>query len=63
MQEHAYFLQAAIYTEAIKRYLSLVEKRPFEECFGGAFYLFLRGIQPGQKTGIYKENLCCEALK
>lgn len=53
MKEHAYFLQAAIYTEAIKRYLSLVEKRPFEECFGGAFYLFMRGIQPGQKTGIY----------
>jgi exodeoxyribonuclease V beta subunit len=53
MQEHAYFLQAAIYTEAIKRYLSLVEKRPFEECFGGAFYLFMRGIQPGEKTGIY----------
>lgn len=53
MQEHAYFLQAAIYTEAIKRYLKLVEKRPFEECFGGAFYLYLRGIQPGKKTGIY----------
>jgi exodeoxyribonuclease V beta subunit len=53
MQEHAYFLQAAIYTEAIKRYLSLVEKRPFAECFGGAFYLFLRGIQPGGRAGIY----------
>jgi exodeoxyribonuclease V beta subunit len=53
MQEHVYFLQAAIYTEAIKRYLNLVEKLPFEECFGGAFYLFMRGIQPGKKTGIY----------
>lgn len=53
MQENAYFLQANIYSEAIKRYLSLVEKRPFEECFGGAFYLFLRGIQLGKQTGIY----------
>lgn len=53
MQEHAYFLQAAIYTEAIKRYLKLVDPRPFEECFGGIFYLFLRGLQPGQKTGIF----------
>jgi exodeoxyribonuclease V beta subunit len=53
MQEHAYFLQAAIYTEAIKRYLRLVEPRPFEECFGGIFYLFLRGMQPGRQTGTY----------
>ncbi len=53
MQEHAYFLQAAIYKEAIKRYLKLVEPRPFEDCFGGIFYLFLRGLQPGQQTGIY----------
>lgn len=53
MREHAYFLQASIYTEAIKRYLSLVENRQFEECFGGAFYLFMRGIQPGHRTGIY----------
>ena len=53
MQAHAYFLQATIYTEAIKRYLSVVEKRPFEECFGGVFYLFLRGMQPGETTGIY----------
>ncbi len=52
MQEHAYFLQAAIYTEAIKRYLKLVEPRPFEECFGGTYYLFLRGLQSGQTTGI-----------
>lgn len=52
MQEHAYFLQAAIYTEAIKRYLKLVEPRPFAECFGGIYYLFLRGLQPGQTTGI-----------
>lgn len=53
MQENAYFLQAAIYTEAIKRYLNLVERRPFKECFGGVFYLFLRGIEPGRQTGIY----------
>ncbi len=53
MQENAYFLQAAIYMEAVKRYLRLIESRPFEECFGGAFYLFLRGLSPGQETGIY----------
>lgn len=46
MRTHSYDLQASIYAEAIKRYLSLVEKRPFEDCFGGAFYLFLRGMSP-----------------
>lgn len=43
MQEHDYFLQASIYTEGLKRYLAHFDKRPFEECFGGAIYLFLRG--------------------
>lgn len=53
MQENAYFLQAEIYTEAVKRFLKLVEARPFEECFGGIYYLFLRGMEPAQTTGIF----------
>ena len=54
MHENGYFLQSALYKEAVKRYLRLVEKRPFEECFGGAIYLFLRGMQPGRETGVFK---------
>ncbi len=53
MLENAYFLQAEIYVEAIRRYLKLVDERPFEECFGGVYYLFLRGMDLGQTTGIY----------
>lgn len=53
MEENSYFLQAAIYAEAIKRYLKIIEPRPFEECFGGAIYIFMRGIEAGKKTGIY----------
>ncbi|WP_068471490.1 UvrD-helicase domain-containing protein [Candidatus Protochlamydia phocaeensis] len=53
MQEHNYFVQAKIYAEALKRYLKIVDPRPFETCFGGAIYLFLRGMQPGKQTGIY----------
>lgn len=54
MQENSYFLQASIYVEAIRRYLKLVDERPFKECFGGVFYLFLRGMQEGNSTtGIY----------
>lgn len=53
MQENSYFLQAAIYTEALRRYLKLVETRPFKQCFGGVFYFFLRGVQSHENTGIY----------
>ena len=43
MEQHGYFLQAAIYAEALKRHVKLFDIRPFEECFGGAIYIFLRG--------------------
>lgn len=45
-----YFLQAAIYTDALQKYLRIAGKE-FSEVFGGMFYIFLRGL-PFQK-GIY----------
>lgn len=53
MVNNHYFLQASLYTEALRRYLKIVEDRSFEECFGGVFYLFMRGMQPGKESGIY----------
>ncbi|MGK0180733.1 MAG: exodeoxyribonuclease V beta subunit [Halioglobus sp.] len=55
MEEHQYLLQAKIYSSALRRYLKLVESRPFEECFGGVFYLFLRGVdmERGNLYGVY----------
>lgn len=53
MKENHYFLQGQLYTEALKRYLKLVDKRPFEEIFGGCYYLFLRGMEIDKKTGIF----------
>lgn len=53
MKENDYFLQAKIYKEALRRYLGVVELRPFESCFGGILYLFLRGISKDGSTGIY----------
>lgn len=44
MHEHGYFLQAAIYKEALQRYLRVVDDRTFAEIFGGTFYIFLRGV-------------------
>ena len=43
MKMHQYFLQASIYAAALKRYVKLFDNRPFEEIFGGAFYVFVRG--------------------
>ncbi|NDD58443.1 MAG: hypothetical protein EBZ47_04215 [Chlamydiae bacterium] len=43
MEDHGYSLQAAIYGEALRRYLSCGEKERFTSLFGGAFYVFLRG--------------------
>jgi len=46
MEQSGYFLQAAIYTEALQKYLALFEQRSFEEVFGGVIYFFLRGGKP-----------------
>lgn len=46
MMEHDYYLQAEIYSEAIKRFLKIVDGRDFRESFGGIFYIFLRGLNP-----------------
>jgi exodeoxyribonuclease V beta subunit len=43
MEEQGYFLQAAIYSEALKRYLIQLDVSERSLSFGGAFYLFLRG--------------------
>ncbi|MBN4067136.1 UvrD-helicase domain-containing protein [Simkania negevensis] len=55
MREEDYFLQASIYNEAFVRFLKLTEKRPAEECFGGIFYLFVRGVDP---TCNYATGVC-----
>lgn len=54
MKKGDYFLQASIYAEAVKRYIAIFDKRPFSECFGGAFYVFLR---TGESYHFYPEEL------
>jgi exodeoxyribonuclease V beta subunit len=44
MKEEGYHLQNNIYKEGLKRYLQLIDKRPFEECYGGSYFLFIRGM-------------------
>lgn len=52
MEVNNYFLQAAIYAKALKKYLSYIDPRPFSECFGGVIYIFLRGVS-SSTHGIY----------
>ena len=52
METNGYFLQAAIYQEALQRYMRRFDQRPFSKFFGGTYYLFLRGLG-GEGTGVF----------
>ncbi len=49
MRQHDYFLQGSIYANALKKSLKLFDSRPFEECFGGVFFIFVRGIKENNR--------------
>ncbi|MDO9073024.1 MAG: exodeoxyribonuclease V subunit beta [Rubrivivax sp.] len=60
MAEHGYHLQYLLYAVALHRYLE--RRRPdyrYDDHFGGAIYLFVRGVRPGwvgadgQATGVH----------
>ena len=59
MERNFYTLQLCIYSVALHRYLRV--RKPdydFEQHFGGAFYIFLRGIDPAQpKSGVHFQRL------
>jgi len=50
----AYHLQYYIYAAALKRWLEQIhEKFNFKEKFGGAYYIFIRGVNEINSDGIY----------
>ena len=54
-----YILQSHLYTLAVHRYLGRrVAGYDYDEHFGGAFYLFLRGMAPdrGPSSGIFADR-------
>src|SRR5205085_686593 len=56
MREHHYFLQYHLYALALHRYLALrLPSYDYERCFGGVYYLFVRGMgpQPARGTGVF----------
>ena len=59
MQREYYLLQSALYCVALHRYLAFrLRDYQYERHFGGAFYLFLRGIDSalGPDFGIYRDR-------
>jgi exodeoxyribonuclease V beta subunit len=59
MQRNFYTLQLCLYSVALHRYLRLRKRDyDFDRHFGGAFYIFLRGIDPTEpKSGVHFERL------
>jgi exodeoxyribonuclease V beta subunit len=50
----AYHLQYYIYAAALKRWLEQIhEKFNFKEKFGGAYYIFIRGVNETNSDGVY----------
>lgn len=55
MEAKDYYLQAAIYRDAFQRYLHNLDPRPFETCFGGTLYFFVRGSDISTvNAGVYQ---------
>jgi exodeoxyribonuclease V beta subunit len=54
-----YYFQCQLYTTALDRYLRLrLPGYRYDQHFGGAYYLFLRGIDPARpEFGIYRDRL------
>jgi exodeoxyribonuclease V beta subunit len=54
VQEHQYDLQYLIYCVALNRFLSSrLQDYDYEKQFGGVIYLFLRGMNGKDQSGIY----------
>jgi exodeoxyribonuclease V beta subunit len=55
MKKNNYYLQAKIYKEALRLYLKNILDIPFDDLFGGVFYVFLRGLSPSNDSayGVY----------
>jgi exodeoxyribonuclease V beta subunit len=59
MEENFYTLQYTFYTLALNQYLKLrAQGYDYDRHFGGVFYVFLRGVDPGKgpEFGVYRDK-------
>ena len=64
MTNSNYHLQYLIYSIALHRYLKLVlgDSFNFDQHMGGVYYLFLRGLRSGAKSGVFYTDVPQEVL-
>ena len=63
MTKNQYQVQYIIYTVALHRYLSLhVVDYDYNSHFGGCLYLFLRGMEPTENTGVFFDKPSYELI-
>jgi exodeoxyribonuclease V beta subunit len=65
MMQHLYPLQYLLYTVALNRYLGLrVKGYDYASHFGGAIYVFLRGVSPerGEEFGVFRDTPPAEMI-
>lgn len=66
MEENLYYFQYHIYTLALDRYLELrVPGYRYENDFGGVYYIFLRGVDPGKGPdyGIFRDRPAAQWIR
>jgi exodeoxyribonuclease V beta subunit len=64
MSRHRYDLQFLIYTVALRRLLKVrLGRRYDDELLGGAYYLFLRGMDGSGKTGVWQRRPSMDAIR
>ncbi|WP_137938467.1 exodeoxyribonuclease V subunit beta [Chitinivorax sp. B] len=57
MAQHHYYLQYLIYTVALHRFLTQrLTQYSYEHHFGGVYYLFLRGVTPDGRLGVFHDR-------
>ncbi|MBB5019412.1 exodeoxyribonuclease V beta subunit [Chitinivorax tropicus] len=57
MAQHHYYLQYLIYTVALHRFLGQrIAGYQYETHFGGVYYLFLRGVTPDGRLGVFQDR-------
>jgi len=66
MEEHQYIFQLYLYSTAVYRFLKRrVPNFDYERDFGGAYYVFLRGVRPDpeSRSGLYFEKPPLEIIR